>query len=169
MHNILKTVVLVQLILVTSQWEAMVLKSPASRVFPQPFVQASIIENIKAPRHWPLWGISTGDRWIPLTKGQQRGKCFHLMTSSSGYVPAVGSATAWWQTMGFDIKGTEAYYWLIGPRSATRFSKISSAVLDVMWSMEAVLNHLRPEEPGKKHNEFCIQYGFCWWHSTGKC
>ena len=24
----------------------------------------------------------TGHRWIPRTKGQQRGKCFHLMTSS---------------------------------------------------------------------------------------
>ena len=24
----------------------------------------------------------TGDRWIPRTKGQLRGKCFHLMTSS---------------------------------------------------------------------------------------
>ena len=29
-------------------------------------------ENIKAPRHWPSWGESIGDRWIPLTKGQQR-------------------------------------------------------------------------------------------------
>ena len=36
----------------------------------------------KAPRHWPLWGEFTGDRWIPCTKGQQRGKSFHLMTSS---------------------------------------------------------------------------------------
>ena len=27
-----------------------------------------------------LWGIHR-DRWIPLTKGQLRGKCFHLMTS----------------------------------------------------------------------------------------
>ena len=27
-------------------------------------------ENIKAPRHWPLWGESTGDRWIPFTKGE---------------------------------------------------------------------------------------------------
>ena len=27
-------------------------------------------------------GISTGDRWIPCTNGQWRGKCFHLMTSS---------------------------------------------------------------------------------------
>ena len=24
--------------------------------------------NIKAPRHWPLWGESAYDRWIPLTK-----------------------------------------------------------------------------------------------------
>ena len=26
-------------------------------------------ENIKAPRHWPLWGEFAGDRWIPRTKG----------------------------------------------------------------------------------------------------
>ena len=26
------------------------------------FVQAQIKENIKAPRHWPLWGKFTGDR-----------------------------------------------------------------------------------------------------------
>ena len=45
------------------------LKSPTSRLFAQPFVE-HIKENIKAPRHWPLWGESTGDRWIPLTKGR---------------------------------------------------------------------------------------------------
>ena len=39
-------------------------------------------ENIKAPRHWPLWGEFTSDRWIPRTKGQWRVKCFHLMTLS---------------------------------------------------------------------------------------
>ena len=27
-------------------------------------------QNIKAPRYWPLGGEFTGDRWIPLTKGQ---------------------------------------------------------------------------------------------------
>ena len=27
----------------------------------------------QAPRHWPLWGEFTGDRWIPRTKGQWRG------------------------------------------------------------------------------------------------
>ena len=61
---------------------AMATQSPASRLFPQPFVRALIKQNIKAPRHWPLWGESNGHRWIPLTKGQWRGKCFHLMTSS---------------------------------------------------------------------------------------
>ena len=47
-----------------------------------PFIQAQIKENLKAPRHWPLWGEFTGHRWIPYTKGQWRGKCFHFMTSS---------------------------------------------------------------------------------------
>ena len=32
--------------------------------------------------HWPLCGEFTGDRLIPRTNGQLRGKCFHLMTSS---------------------------------------------------------------------------------------
>ena len=30
----------------------------------------------------PLCGDFTGDRWIPRTNGNLRGKCFHLMTSS---------------------------------------------------------------------------------------
>ena len=34
-------------------------------LFAQPLVHAWIKENIKAPRHWPLWRESTGDRWIP--------------------------------------------------------------------------------------------------------
>ena len=33
-------------------------------------IRAQIKENIKAPRHWPLWGDFTGGRWIPRTKGQ---------------------------------------------------------------------------------------------------
>ena len=32
--------------------------------------KAQIKENIKAPRHWPLWWEFTGDRWIPRTNGQ---------------------------------------------------------------------------------------------------
>ena len=45
------------------------LKSPASRVFTQPFIQAQIKENIKAPRHWPfVWGIH---RW-PMNSPHKR-------------------------------------------------------------------------------------------------
>ena len=36
--------------------------------------KAQIKENINAPRHWPLWGEFTGDRWIARTKVQWRGK-----------------------------------------------------------------------------------------------
>ena len=35
------------------------LKSPASRLFIQSFIQTLIKENIKAPRHWPLCGEFT--------------------------------------------------------------------------------------------------------------
>ena len=44
---------------------AMASKSPVSRLFTQPFIQAQIKENTKAPRHWPLCEEFTGDRWIP--------------------------------------------------------------------------------------------------------
>ena len=36
----------------------------------QPFIQAQIKENIKAPHHWPLCGELIGERWIPHTNGQ---------------------------------------------------------------------------------------------------
>ena len=39
------------------------LKSPASRLFAQAFIQVHITENTKAPRHWPLWGEFAVDRW----------------------------------------------------------------------------------------------------------
>ena len=35
----------------------------------------------------PLWGKSTGHRWIILAKGQWRGKCSHLMKSSCLIIP----------------------------------------------------------------------------------
>ena len=40
------------------------------------------------PRHCPLWGEFTGDRWIPRTKGQSRGKCFHLITEHRPFTMA---------------------------------------------------------------------------------
>ena len=52
-------------ITVTLWWGRWCLKSPAPRLFTQPFAQALIKKSIKAPRYWPLWGEFTGDRWFP--------------------------------------------------------------------------------------------------------
>ena len=76
------TSVLIWNITVTSKWAQWRLKSPISPLFTKPFIQAQIKENIKAPRHWPLYVEFTGDRWIQRTNGQQRRKCFHWMTLS---------------------------------------------------------------------------------------
>ena len=48
------------------------------RLFTQQFIRAQIKENenIKVPRHWPLCGEFTGDRWIPSTNGQKTQKMF---------------------------------------------------------------------------------------------
>ena len=54
----------------TSEWARWRLRSPASRLCTQLFIQTQIKENTKAPRHWPLCGEFTVERWIPHTKGQ---------------------------------------------------------------------------------------------------
>ena len=59
-------------------------RSPAIRVFAQQFARADVKETSKLRVTGPLYGESTGDRCIPLTKGPGRlpGKFFHVMTSS---------------------------------------------------------------------------------------
>ena len=57
-------------ITVTLLWAQWRLKSPVSPLFTQPFIQAQIKENIKAPRNRPWCGEFTGGRWIPRTEGQ---------------------------------------------------------------------------------------------------
>ena len=49
-------------------YTAVIMSAMASLITDVSIVQAQIKENIKAPRHWPLWGEFTGDRWIPCTK-----------------------------------------------------------------------------------------------------
>ena len=46
-------------ITVTSKWRRWRLKSPALWLSTQPFIQAQINENIKAPHHWPLWPMNS--------------------------------------------------------------------------------------------------------------
>ena len=52
----------------------------------------------------PLCGEFTGDRWIPRTKGQQCGKCFHLMTSSWTNDPIRRNSDATRSLMYFDSR-----------------------------------------------------------------
>ena len=63
-------------ITMTLWWTRWRLKASASRVFTQPFIRAQIKENIKAPRHWPLWEEFTRGRWIPPHKGPVTSKMF---------------------------------------------------------------------------------------------
>ena len=69
-------------ITITSLWGRWRLKSPASRLFAQSFIQAQIKQKHQSSASLAFVGELTGDPWIPHTKGQWRGKCFHLMTSS---------------------------------------------------------------------------------------
>ena len=52
-------------ITVTSWWMRWHLKSPALGLFTQAFIQAQVKANIKAPRHWPLWGNSPANDEFP--------------------------------------------------------------------------------------------------------
>ena len=54
------TINYIGIITLTSSWPRWRLKSPASRLFTQSFVQTQMKENIKAPRHWPFTGNSPG-------------------------------------------------------------------------------------------------------------
>ena len=80
--NLVKMAPLSLYCITVMSWVRWRLKLLASRVFAQSFVQVQIKENTKAPHHWPWLGESTGDRWIPLTKGQWCEKCIHLVMST---------------------------------------------------------------------------------------
>ena len=64
-------------------------------------IQAQVKENSKAPRRWPLRGQFIGHRWILRTIGQQRGKCFHCMTSS--WKSSVHKGSRWVQLCMFIV------------------------------------------------------------------
>ena len=59
----------------------------ASQVFSLTIVYSTVYLGTDQRRHQSSASLTfvgefPGDRWIPRTKGQERGKCFHLMTSS---------------------------------------------------------------------------------------
>ena len=73
-HQVLRGNWLVQII--SSHYNDVIMVTMASQITSLTMIvhstvySAQIKENIKAPRHWPLCGEFTGDRWIPRTKDQ---------------------------------------------------------------------------------------------------
>ena len=64
-----------------------IMATMASQITSLTVVYATVYSDADQRKHQSsaslafVWGIHR-DRWIPRTKGQLRGKCFHLMTSS---------------------------------------------------------------------------------------
>ena len=63
-------------------WAWCRLKSPATPLSAQPVIQSCNKEKIKFPHQWPFVGGIHQSPLDSLTKGQYRGKGFHIITSS---------------------------------------------------------------------------------------
>ena len=72
----------------SSHYHDVIITTIASEVTSLTVVYSTVYSDVDQRKHQSsaslafVWGIHRG-RWIPRTKGQLRGKCFHLMTSSS--------------------------------------------------------------------------------------
>ena len=75
--------------LTPDHYNDVIMTTIASQITSLTVVHSTIYSNADQRKHQSsaslafVWGIHR-DRWIPRTKGQLRGKCFHLMTSSCG-------------------------------------------------------------------------------------
>ena len=70
-----------------SRYNDVIMTTIASQITSLTVVYSTVYSDADQRKHQSsaslafVWGIHR-DRWIPRTKGQLRGKCFHLMTSS---------------------------------------------------------------------------------------
>ena len=73
--------------IMTIHYVDFIMTTMASQITSLTIVYSTIYSDADQRKHQSsaslafVWGIHR-DRWIPRTKGQLRGKCFHLMTSS---------------------------------------------------------------------------------------
>ena len=71
----------------SSHYNDVIMTTIASQITSLAVVYSTVYSDAHQRKHQSsaslafVWGIHR-DRWIPRTKGQLRGKCFHLMTSS---------------------------------------------------------------------------------------
>ena len=72
-----------------AHYDDVIMSTMASQITSLTIVYSTVYSDADQRKHQSsaslafVWGIHR-DRWIPRTKGQLRGKCFHLMTSSWG-------------------------------------------------------------------------------------
>ena len=73
--------------LLLAHYNDVIMTTMASQITSLTVVYSTVYSDADQRKHQSsaslafVWGIHR-DRWIPRTKGQLRGKCFHLMTSS---------------------------------------------------------------------------------------
>ena len=77
------------------------------------FVQAQIKENIKVPRHWLLWGESTGARWIPLTN-RHHAKAWIRLCAITNWPRCLYENTQLWQECYSTEWASYGYIWCVG-------------------------------------------------------
>ena len=74
-----------------SHYNYVIMTTVASQITSRTVIYSTVCSHADQRKHQSsaslafVWGIHR-DRWIPRTKGQLRGKCFHLMTSSCGVI-----------------------------------------------------------------------------------
>ena len=130
----------------------------------QPLIQAQIKENIKAPRHWPLCGEFTSDRWSPRTNGQYCWECFHLMTSSwnntlTDWSP--GNLDAIWKIQ-ISILHYCLNLWIWKEISLRYVPGVPIVITGSSWSMSALLQlylHSRVRWIGHRRGEKHFSFG----------
>ena len=127
----------IQIITLTSKWPQWRLKSPASRLFTQSFIQTQIKENIKAPRHWPLCGEFTGTRKFPAQRASYaenvsiwwRHHVLEILDQSEHPNKMFGPHTFFLKPVVIMFTRLLLYFYSIfGTRIATRFSFWTAAV-----------------------------------------
>ena len=75
----------------THHYDDVIMTTIASQITSLAVVYSTVYSDADQRKHQSsaslafVWGIHR-DRWIPRTKGQLHGKCFHLMTSSCAYM-----------------------------------------------------------------------------------
>ena len=79
-------------------YDDVIMTTTASQITSLTIVYSTVYSDADQGKHQSsaslafVWGIHR-DRWIPRTKGQLRGKCFHLMTSSCNIGNVTGTGT----------------------------------------------------------------------------